>query len=47
MKAHETNAFAVARYLETSPYVEEVMYPGEDKWISKQNNYVIRVYTVT
>lgn len=28
MKAHGTNALAVARALEASPYVEEVIYPG-------------------
>ena len=28
MKAHGTNALAVAKALESSPYVEEVIYPG-------------------
>ena len=28
MRAHEENAFAVARYLETHPFVEDVIYPG-------------------
>ncbi|KAJ3044326.1 hypothetical protein HDV00_002646 [Rhizophlyctis rosea] len=28
MKAHETNATAIARYLESHPKVEEVIYPG-------------------
>ncbi len=34
MKEHERNAMAVARHLENSPHVEEVIYPG--KFI---NNY--------
>ena len=28
MREHQKNAFAVARFLETSPHVAEVMYPG-------------------
>ena len=28
MKQHQSNAFEVARFLEKSPYVEEVRYPG-------------------
>ena len=28
MREHQKNAFAVARFLETSPHVIEVMYPG-------------------
>jgi len=31
MKQHEKNAMAVAKYLESSPYVVEVRYPG--KWV--------------
>ena len=29
MRQHETNAFAVAKFLQSSPYVEEAIYPGE------------------
>ena len=29
MRQHEQNAFAVARFLQSSPYVEETIYPGE------------------
>jgi len=28
MRQHEKNAMAVAKYLESSPCVEEVFYPG-------------------
>ena len=28
MREHQKNAFAVARFLETSPHVTEVLYPG-------------------
>ena len=28
MKQHESNAFAVARFLQDSPHVEQVIYPG-------------------
>ncbi|EDV22541.1 Cystathionine gamma-lyase [Trichoplax sp. H2] len=28
MKQHQANAFAVAKFLESSPYVEKVLYPG-------------------
>lgn len=29
MQKHQVNAFAVAKYLESSPYVEKVIYPGK------------------
>ena len=29
MRQHEQNAFAVAHFLQSSPYVEETIYPGE------------------
>lgn len=29
MREHQRNAFAVARFLESSPYAEDVVYPGE------------------
>ena len=38
MKQHESNAFAVARFLQDSPHVEQVIYPGINLCINTSFN---------